>query len=394
MLKHLTFATIGATIVALGLGNTALAATFEIIASDLDNPRGLTIGSNGSLYITEAGRGGTGPCIPSPANPTASVCYGSTGALTRIENGTVSRVVTGLPSLAAPDGSEALGVHDVAFDSTGRPYVLVGLGSNPAVRSTLGVLEFGQLLKINALNGGSDWATIADVSVFRQSEHPDRGEVDSNPYSFVIQNNTAYIADAGANDLLKVNLDNGEVDLAAVFDSRLVTNPFGGSDIPMQSVPNAVASGSDDTVYVGELTGFPFPVGGARVYRVADGVPEVFAEGFTNIIDLDFDSNGNLHVLEYATDGLLSGDLTGALIRLNPDGTRTTLLKEGLFAPTSFTFGDSGDIFIANRGIAVGQGEIIRFNYDDDSESVPEPSSWIGLLAIASVGGFLKVSRR
>ncbi|MBD2261176.1 PEP-CTERM sorting domain-containing protein [Pseudanabaena sp. FACHB-2040] len=37
---------------------------------------------------------------------------------------------------------------------------------------------------------------------------------------------------------------------------------------------------------------------------------------------------------------------------------------------------------------------MIRFNSDDDSESVPEPSSWIGLLAIASVGGFLKVSRR
>jgi sugar lactone lactonase YvrE len=162
----------------------------------------------------------------------------------------------------------------------------------------------------------------------------------------------------------------------------------------MQSVPNAVASASDGTLYVGELTGFPFPVDGARVYRLANGVPEIFAEGFTNIIDLDFDSNGNLYVLEYATNGLLSGDLTGALTRLNPDGTRTTLLQEGLIAPTSFTFGDNGDVFIANRGIAVGQGEIIQFNSHDGSQSVPEPSSWIGLLAIASVGGFLKVSRR
>ncbi|MBD2066441.1 ScyD/ScyE family protein [Leptolyngbya sp. FACHB-671] len=394
MLKHLTFATIGATIGALSLGNTAHAATFEVIASNLDNPRGLTIGANGSLYVTEAGRGGTGPCIPSPTNPTASVCYGATGALTRIEDGTVTRVVTGLPSLAAPDGSEATGAHDVAFDATGQPYVLIGLGSDPAVRSALGVPEFGQLLKINTLNGGSDWTAIADVSAFEQAENPDGGGIDSNPYSFVIQNNAAYVADAGANALLKVDLDNGDVDLASVFNSRLVTNPFGGSDIPMQSVPNAVASSSDDTLYVGELTGFPFPVDGARVYRVANGIPEIFAEGFTNIIDLDFDSNGNLYVLEYATNSILSGDLTGALIRLNPDGTRTTLLQEGLLAPTSFTFGDDGDIFIANRGIAAGQGEIIRFNSNDDSQSVPEPSSWLGLLAIASLGGFLKVTRR
>ncbi|MBW4491033.1 MAG: ScyD/ScyE family protein [Trichocoleus desertorum ATA4-8-CV12] len=223
MLKHLT-ATIGATIVALSLENTALAATFKIIASDLDNPRGLTIGSNGALYVTEAGRGGTGPCIPSPTNPNASVCYGATGALTRIENGTVTRVVTGLPSLAAPDGSEATGAHDVAFDATGQPYVLIGLGSDPAARSTLGVPEFGQLLKINALNGGSDWTAIADVSAFEQTKNPDGGGIDSNPYSFVIQNNTAYIADAGANALLKANLDNREVDLASVFDSRLVVS--------------------------------------------------------------------------------------------------------------------------------------------------------------------------
>lgn len=57
-MKHLSFATIGATIVAFALGNTALAATFEIIAIDLDNPRGLNIESNGALYVTEVGRSG------------------------------------------------------------------------------------------------------------------------------------------------------------------------------------------------------------------------------------------------------------------------------------------------------------------------------------------------
>jgi hypothetical protein len=393
MLKHLSFATVGATLVSLSLGNVALAATFQTIATNLDNPRGLTI-TNGSLYVTEAGRGGAGPCIPSPTVPNASVCYGATGALTRIQNGTVTRVVTGLPSLAAPDGSEATGPHDVAFDASGTLYILVGLGANPNVRATLGVPEFGQLLRVNALNGGSDWTAIADVSAFETTNNPDGGEIDSNPYSFVIQNNTAYVTDAGANDLLTIDLGSGNVNLAAVFGNRLVPNPFGGPDIPMQSVPNSVTKGPDNALYVGELTGFPFPVNAARVYRVANDVPTIFAEDFTNIIDLNFDPEGNLYVLEYATNGLLSGDLTGALNRLNSDGTRTTVLDKGLVAPTSFTFGSNGDIFIANRGIAAGQGEVIRFNPNDDSQSVPEPSIILGLLAIASLGTFSKAKRR
>jgi hypothetical protein len=394
MLKHLTLVTVGATILTLGLGNTALAVTLKTIASNLDNPRGLTTGSDGSLYVTEAGRGGTGPCIPSPTNPNASVCYGSTGALTRIENGTVTRVVTGLPSLAAPDGSDATGAHDIAFDATGQAYVLVGFGADPAVRNTLGVPEFGQLLKINALDGGSDWTPIADISAFEQTKNPDGGNIDSNPYSLLIQNNAAYVADAGGNDLLKADLGNGQVNLASVFDnSRLAPNPFGGPDIPYQSVPNAVASAPDGTIYIGELTGFPFPKGNARVYRLANGTSEIFAEGFTNIIDLNFDSKGNLYVLEYAANGILSGDPTGELIRLNVDGTRTTLLKQGLSAPTSFTLGDNGNIFIANKGGTAGQGEIVQFNPNDDSQSVPEPSSFVGLLTIASIAAFLKVKQ-
>jgi hypothetical protein len=392
MLKHLTFATVGATVTLLSVGSTALAASLTTIATNLDNPRGLTIGPDNSLYVTEAGRGGTGPCIPSPTNPTASVCYGATGALTRIQNGMVTRVVTGLPSLAAPDGSEATGPHDLAFDASGQPYVLVGLGANPAVRGQLGVPDFGQLLKINALNGGSDWTAIADVSAFEQTNNPDGGEIDSNPYSLLIQNDTAYVADAGGNDVLTVNLGNGTVNQSAVFGSRLVPSPFGGPDIPMQAVPDAVTSGPDQALYVGELTGFPFPVNGARVYRVTNGAPEIFAEDFTNIIDLNFDPNGNLYVLEYAKNGILSGDLTGALIRVNRDGTRTTVLDKGLLAPTSFTFGSNGDIFIANQGVAAGQGEIVRFN--PNQQSVPEPSMLLGLLAIASLGRLARGDRR
>ena len=51
----------------------------------------------------------------------------------------------------------------------------------------------------------------------------------------------------------------------------------------MESVPTTVVWGSKDdnkadkedggVLYVGELTGFPFPVGGARIYRVVGAGP-------------------------------------------------------------------------------------------------------------------------
>ena len=60
-----------------------------------------------------------------------------------------------------------------------------------------------------------------------------------------------------------------------------------------------------------QLTGFPFPVGVANVYRVdrQTGAVEIFASGFTNIMDLAFDEDGTLWVLEIDHDSL--GDHRG-----------------------------------------------------------------------------------
>ncbi len=61
----------------------------------------------------------------------------------------------------------------------------------------------------------------------------------------------------------------------------------------MDSVPTPVVLGRDGAFYVGELTGFPFPVGGARIYRVVPGhAPQVFADSFTSVIDIAFARDG------------------------------------------------------------------------------------------------------
>ncbi|HEY9691487.1 MAG TPA: ScyD/ScyE family protein [Oculatellaceae cyanobacterium] len=378
MLKKLLMVAAGTTLITLGVGEASQAATFSVLASNLNSPRGLNFGLDGALYVTEAGSGGTGPCLPSPGG--GQTCYGATGSVTRIQNGIQNRVVTGLPSLAQAGGTDAVGAQDIGFDATGKPYVLVGLGANPSQRDTLGIPDFGQLLAINDLNGGSSWTRVADLAGYEGANNPDGANVDSNPYGLLIEGNTAFVVDAGANDLLSVGLDGSNLAVQSVFPARSVPSPFGGPDILMQSVPDAIATAPDGSLYVGELTGFPFPQGGARVYKIdSNNQPQVYADGFTNIIDIDFDNQGNLYVLEYATNSLLSGDPTGALIRVAPNGTRTTIASQGLISPTGLAVSSNREFYVSNRGFVAGEGEVIQI-------SVPESSSNLSLLALGAVG--------
>jgi hypothetical protein len=60
--------------------------------------------------------------------------------------------------------------------------------------------------------------------------------------------------------------------------------------------------------YVDELTGVPFAVGAASVYRVAPPLgPQTYLSGFTAIIDLALARDGSLYMLQFATEPLLSG---------------------------------------------------------------------------------------
>lgn len=329
---------------------------FTVVASGLDNPRGLAFGPEGALYVAEAGRGGAGPCMDSAEGGQA--CYGASGAVTRLWHGMQQRIATGLPSLAGPDGGFATGPVDVSLQGRGNAHVVIGLGADPAVRDQLGTVGtgFGHLVQLPA---SGKWRPVADVSAYEAAANPDGGAIDSNPYAVLAEPGGHVVADAGGNDLLRVDAS-GRISTLAVFPDRSVNGPD-GQPMPMQAVPNAITRGPDGAYYVGELTGFPFPVGGARVYHVVPGqAPTVYAEGFTNIIDLAFGPDGSLYVLEIVKDGLLSGSMTGALVRVAPDGTRTTVASEGLVAPGGLTVGPDGALYVSNYGVFAGQGQVIR----------------------------------
>jgi hypothetical protein len=332
--------------------------TVTVVAQGLDNPRGLQVGPDGALYVAEAGIGGDLLCVPSPEG---EACFGNSGAITKVTPTGQRRVITGLPSAADPDGNFGGGPSDISFQGLGNAYIPLNLGGDPAARADLpaAVQASGWLVRGNVRNG--KWSTVADVAGFEGANNPDGVQPpDSNPYAVAAGRNGVAVADAGGNSVVWVAA-NKRMSLLAVFPERMVDSPFG--QIPMQAVPNSVVQGPDGAWYVGQLTGFPFPVGGAKVFRVVPGqAPEVYAEGFTNIIDLAFAKDGSLLVLELATNGMLSGDLTGRLARVADDGSVEDIMTEGLVAPGGLTVGHSGAIFVSNFSVFAGAGQVLKID--------------------------------
>ena len=85
----------------------------------------------------------------------------------------------------------------------------------------------------------------------------------------------------------------------------------------------------------------------------------MYASGFTNIIDVAFDEDGTLYVLEIFQNGLLSGDPTGALIRVEGNGTQHVVMSDGLITPGGLVLHKRA-AYVSNCGTCAGEGEVLR----------------------------------
>lgn len=351
-----------ATVAAVACPPADGAIRVGVIATGLDNPRHVVAAPGASVYVALAGRGGQGACFEGPEGLS---CTGASGAVVRVDrSGAVSPVITGLPSFARIDGHGAYGPHALALRGA-AVFVAVG-GPTSIDRDGLAARDpmaagFGRIIRVE----GGAVTPVADLWQFERQANPhgdpgDASSVDSNPVDIALNRGHPVVVDAGGNDLLGLG-SGGTVNLLTVFPDRPVV--VGGRTLSMQAVPTAVTRGPDGQLYVGQLTGYPFPVHGANVFRVSqDGQAEVFATGFTNIIDLAFDRYGQLYVLEFDSDSIGGPGADGSLWVIRPDGSRDELrLGPGVLEhPGGLVVGFDGSIFVTTHADEAGAGQVLR----------------------------------
>lgn len=365
-----------AALLTLSCAGSSVAAdyTSTVIASGLNSPRQLAFGPDGALYIAEAGiASGTGP---STFLRGQTYYYTQTGSVTRYQGGSQARVIAGLASFYGTTSGDVIGPNGIAFNATGGTLVAIGATIDPAVRFTDLAPLGGNLGRLLTPSGS------IDISAYEALNNPAGGPLDSNPWHLAAIPGATLVTDAGGNDLLRVGND-GIISTVATFASRAVGGP--GLTEP---VPTGIAVGPDGAYYVGELTGFPFVPGAARIYRIVPGgEPTIYATGFTMLTDLAFSADGSLYALEFDTNGLLSPGDGGALWKLAADGTRS-LVTDMLVNPTGLAIGSDGSIYVSNFGHSSGEGQVVRI-----SAAIPEPETYAlmlaGLTAIA-----LQIRRR
>jgi hypothetical protein len=334
-------------------------ATPVVVATGLDNPRGLGFGPLGRLYVAEAGVGGSastvGQCPQTPP-PIGPFSGGPTGQVSRIHVllGGSEVVMSGLPSgrTAPESGQEILGPEEVLFMG-GRAYLLLQGGgcskANPEVPNGLYRVE-----------PGGEVSLVADLSAWFAA-NPTAGPPDDDtdpegvPTSAVVVGNRFYVLEGNRAQLVEVTLQ-GQVrrvvDLSAVLGQRTFT---------------ALEFGPDGNFYVANFGEVPYPDGASALWRITPGgqVSQVIG-GLTTVIDIRFDRHGRLHLLESSTGN------TPAPPFLVPDsgrvrklvGGRLETVVEGLSFPTSMAFGPGGALYVSTHGYGAGPtpdlGQIVR----------------------------------
>src|SRR5215467_15158658 len=117
-------------------GARAATASTTLVASGLNNPRGLSFGPGGLLFVAEGGLGGTMTTTPSQCTqvvpPVGPYSGGFTARISSVDvrTGTRKTVAARLPSsTTAPGvGSDISGVADVAFVGGRLTALIAGAG--------------------------------------------------------------------------------------------------------------------------------------------------------------------------------------------------------------------------------------------------------------------------
>jgi hypothetical protein len=258
---------------------------------------------------------------------------------------------------------------------------------------------------LKSLDPEGDVDTLADLASYEREENPDgeqhygfgpdvsdaclaewpafpparyQGGLDSNPYAVAIRGDKAYVADAGANAILEVDIETGDVDTLAVLPPRPAVIPAGtkipvdmegttmevpacvvGHEYAFEPVPTDLEFGPDGRLYVTSLPGGPEdPSLGARgaIFRVnpSTGSTKVWAEDILSPTGLAIADDGDVYVASMFGNEIIEIDDSASHRKqfLAVDGPAAVEIRgETLYATVGFSFADPTQGKVIKAGI-------------------------------------------
>lgn len=340
------------------------AAPYTVFSSGFLFPRGMTFGNDGTLYVAEAGAGGTdstGKACAQVVPPVGPYKSGPTARISKVDRqGNRTTLASGFPSSIAAIG-DVDGVSDVAFQG-GKLYALVA-GGGCSHGSTMPA-------SVVRVETNGSWSAVANLSAFQTANPAAQTfagdyEPDGTWYSMIQSRSGLVAVEPNHGDIASIDPRTGAVERIADISAT-----------QGHIVPTAVAE-RKGAYYVGNLGRFPVVPGSSKILRVSPkGDVSVVATGFATILGLDFDHSGRLYVLEATPVAGFPTPNTGRITRIDHRGDRTTIVS-GLFFPTAMRFGPDGALYVSNHGFGPPvPGEILRVpvatSEDDQGEDMEQ----------------------
>ena len=339
-------------------------ARISIVASGLQDPRGMSFGPGSELYVAEAGTT-EGVFVPppppfvDPATLTRDRCFvdwpvgpatpGFTGRISKVTSrGKVVVVASGLPSFATNTliGGDRMGVSAVAF-AADRLYALTPGGGcshgHPTDPNAL-IRVFRNGASYPVYDLGDYLRTHAD------SKDPAGGdfEPDGTWYSLVRAFGGFYTMEPNHGVMVRLQANGALTQVVNLWDLVSQIDPNGDGDKTFTALIQHRGA-----FYIGTLGRIDqdFAAGIYQLSRDGTRIKQV-AQGLHGVVGLAFDKRNRLYVLETTAAGVnppLSDPTAGRLVRVESDGTLTEIVT-GLAFPTALLAGKHGEFYVTNCG--------------------------------------------